>query len=61
MLKPDEIKAMPKLKIYMQYEHTFKWLKDKLVRILNRLNPTYELSEKKIRLWKSNMSYTKPE
>jgi hypothetical protein len=39
---------------------TFRTIKRKLVRILNRENPTWNLTEDNLRLWKTNMSYNEP-
>jgi hypothetical protein len=59
-LNADVLEKQPKQKIFIQQDTTFKEIKTKLVRILNQANPNYNLTYDKIRLWKSNMSYSNP-
>ena len=41
----------------MSNSMTLSQVKTKLIRILNKLYPTYQLTEDSIRIWKSNMTY----
>jgi len=36
---------------------TINQIKSKLVRILNKLYPSYELTDDSVRIWKANMTY----
>lgn len=60
MIDTDELEKLPKQRIYMQQESTFKSLKQKLTRILNDANPYLNLTVDQVRFWKSNNSFTKP-
>jgi hypothetical protein len=36
---------------------TLNQMKSKIVRILNKLYPSYQLTDESVRIWKSNMTY----
>ena len=44
-------------KIFMSNSMTLTEIKAKLVRILNNLYPTYQLTEDSVRIWKSSSTY----
>lgn len=56
-LDPEEIAKKKKDKIFLTNAMTLNQMKSKIVRILNKNNLSYQLSEESVRIWKSNMTY----
>jgi hypothetical protein len=56
-LSPDDLEKKKKEKIFMTNSMTINQIKSKLVRILNKLYPSYELTDDSVRIWKANMTY----
>lgn len=59
-LDPAALKEQKKQKMYVQFDSTFKQVKEKLARIAIKMYPDFNLSVENIRLWKSHMNLSKP-